>query len=50
MGYTHRQADSQEEVEMYSEIEHLKLGVAGFAIKNNVLKKSLLGQETQWDE
>jgi hypothetical protein len=35
---------------MRSEIEQLKLVVAELTLKNRVLKKSLLGQTTPWDE
>jgi len=59
VGDTHRQADSQEVVEMRNEVEQLKLVVAELMLKNQVLtpalaggarEKSLLGQATPWDE
>jgi len=59
VGDTHRQADSQEVVEMRSEVEQLKLVVAELMLKNRVLtpalaggarEKSLLWQATPWDE
>jgi transposase len=50
IGDTQRQADSQEVVEMRSEIDQLKQVVAELTLKNRVLKKSLLGKATLWDE
>jgi transposase len=50
IGDTQRQADSQEVVEMQSEIDQLKQVVAELTLKNRVLKKSLLGKATLWDE
>lgn len=50
IGDTQRQADSQEVVEMRSELEQLKQVVAELMLKNRVLKKSLLGKATSWDE
>ena len=59
VGDTQRQADSQEVVEMRSEVDQLKLVVAELMLKNRVLtpalaggarEKSLLGQATPWDE
>jgi transposase len=50
IGDTQRQADSQEVVEMRSEIDQLKQVVAELTVKNRVLKKSLLGKATPWDE
>jgi transposase len=50
IGDTQRQADSQEVVEMRSEIDQLKQVVAELTLKNRVLKKSLLGKATPWDE
>jgi transposase len=44
-GNTKRQADSEEVSEMKHENEQLKLLVAELALKNKVLKKSLLGLE-----
>ncbi len=49
-GDTHREADSQEVNEMRAENEQLKAVVAELTLKNRVLKKSLLGKETKWDE
>ena len=40
----------QEVVEMRSEIDQLKQVVAKLTLKNRVLKKSLLGKATPWDE
>jgi transposase len=50
VGDTRRDADSQEVEEMRSENEQLKAVVAELTLKNRVLKKSLLGRETKWDE
>ena len=50
VGDTKRDADSQEVEEMRSENEQLKAVVAELTLKNRVLKKSLLGRETKWDE
>lgn len=50
VGDTHREADSQEVNEMRAENEQLKAVVAELTLKNRVLKKSLLGRETKWDE
>lgn len=50
-GNTKRQADSQEVSEMRQENEQLKQLVAELALKNRVLKKSLLGvEEETWDD
>jgi transposase len=50
-GNTKRQADSQEVSEMRHENEQLKQLVAELALKNRVLKKSLLGVEGEtWDD
>lgn len=50
-GNTKRQADSQEVGEMRQENEQLKQLVAELALKNRVLKKSLLGVEGEtWDD
>jgi transposase len=50
-GNTKRQADSQEVTEMRHENEQLKQLVAELALKNRVLKKSLLGVEGEtWDD
>lgn len=50
VGDTKREADSQEVEAMRSENEQLKAVVAELTLKNRVLKKSLLGRETKWDE
>src|SRR5258706_4364525 len=50
VGDTRREADSHEVEEMRSENEQLKAVVAELTLKNRVLKKSLLGRETKWDE
>jgi len=50
VGDTKREADSQEVEAMRSENEQLKAVVAELALKNRVLKKSLLGREAKWDE
>jgi len=49
-GDTQRQADNQEVQAMRTENEQLKQLVAELSLKNRVLKKSLLGRETPWDE
>ena len=50
-GNTKRQADSQEVNEMKHENEQLKQLVAELALKNRMLKKSLLGVEGEtWDD
>ena len=50
-GNTKRQADSEEVSGMKYENEQLKLLVAELALKNNVLKKSLLGLEgEEWQD
>jgi transposase len=50
VGDTKRDADSQEVEAMRNENEQLKVVVAELTLKNRVLKKSLLGRETKWDE
>jgi len=50
LGDTQRQADNQEVQSMCTENEQLKQLVAELSLKNRVLKKSLLGRETPWDE
>jgi transposase len=50
VGDTKREADRHEVEEMRSENEQLKQLVAELTLKNRVLKKSLLGRETKWDE
>ena len=50
-GNTKRQADSEEVSSMKHENEQLKLLVAELALKNKVLKKSLLGLEGEaWQD
>ena len=50
-GNTKRQADSEEVSSMKHENEQLKLLVAELALKNKVLKKSLLGLEgAEWKD
>ena len=50
-GNTKRQADSQEVSDMKHENEQLKQLVAELALKNRVLKKSLLGVEGEtWED
>jgi transposase len=50
VGDMRREADSQEVKEMRAENEQLKAVVAELTLKKRVLKKSLLGNETKWDE
>lgn len=50
VGDVRREADSREVNEMRSEIEQLKQLVAELSLKNRVLKKSLLGKDTTWEE
>ena len=49
-GDTKREADREEVKEMCSENEQLKALVAELTLKNRILKKSLLGRATKWDE
>ena len=51
-GDTQRQANSQDVENIHRENEQLKQLVAELALRNRVLKKTLLGseQETEWDE
>ena len=48
-GDTKRQASSNEVKDLRREMEQLKQLVAELALKNRVLKKSLLGMDTTWD-
>jgi len=48
-GNTKRQAGSNEVKELRRDMEQLKQLVAELALKNRVLKKSLLGMDTTWD-
>ena len=50
VGDTKRQASSREVAELRQQNEQLKQLVAELALKNRVLKKSLLGTEGEWDE
>lgn len=49
-GNTKRQATTDEVKELKSENEQLKQLVAELALKNRVLKKSVLGLESAWDD
>lgn len=49
-GNSKRQADSEEVSQMRQEMAQLKQLVAELALKNRVLKKSLLGTDSSWDE
>ena len=49
VGNTKRQATSDEVVELRRENEQLKQLVAELALKNRVLKKSVLGSENGWE-
>ena len=49
VGNTKRQATSDEVVELRRENEQLKQLVAELALKNRVLKKSVLGLENGWE-
>ena len=48
-GDTKRQASSGDVDELRSENDQLKQLVAELALKNRVLKKSLIGSESEWD-
>jgi transposase len=50
VGDTKREADSQEVDDLRSENDQLKALVAELTLRNRMLKKSLLGRETKWDE
>ena len=50
IGDTKRQASSREVEELRQQNEQLKQLVAELALKNRVLKKSLLGTDGEWDE
>ncbi len=49
-GDTKRQANSGEVDELRSENDQLKQLVAELVLKNRVMKKSLIGTESEWDE
>ena len=48
-GDTKRQASSEDVEELRSENEQLKQLVAELALKNRVLKKSMIGLDSEWD-
>ena len=50
VGNTKRQASSQEVTELRRENEQLKQLVAELALKNRVLKKSVLGMGSEWED
>lgn len=50
MGDTRREATSGEVTDLRKENRHLKQLVADLSLKNDVLKKSLGGSETEWDK
>ncbi len=50
VGNTKRQASSQEVTGLRRENEQLKQLVAELALKNRVLKKSVLGMESEWED
>jgi transposase len=50
MGDTKREATSGEVINLRKENRHLKQLVADLSLKNDVLKKSLGGSETEWEE
>ena len=49
VGNTKRQASSAEVVGLRQENEQLKQLVAELALKNRVLKKSVIGSESEWE-
>lgn len=49
-GDTKREASSEDVSDLRSENEQLKQVVAELVLKNRVLKKSLTGLESEWDE
>ena len=49
VGNTRRQASSREVTDLRRENEQLKQLVAELALKNRVLKKSVLGTESEWE-
>jgi transposase len=49
-GNTKRQANSSEVEDLRQENEQLKQSVAELALKNRVLKKSVTGLASEWDE
>ena len=48
-GNSKRQATTEDVKELRSENEQLKQLVAELALKNRILKKSVLGSESEWD-
>ena len=50
VGDTKRQATSEDVKDLRRENEQLKQLVAELALKNRVLKKSVLGLENEWDD
>lgn len=49
-GDTKREASSEDVADLRSENEQLKQVVAELVLKNRVLKKSLTGLASEWDE
>ena len=49
-GDTNREASSEDVSDLRTENEQLKQVVAELVLKNRVLKKSLTGLESEWDE
>lgn len=49
-GDTQREASREDVVDLQRENEQLKQVVAELVLKNRVLKKSLIGSESEWDE
>ena len=49
-GDTKREASSEDVADLRAENEQLKQVVAELVLKNRVLKKSLTGLESEWDE
>jgi len=50
VGNTKREANSEDVKELRQENEQLKQLVAELALKNRVLKKSVIGMESDWEE
>ncbi len=50
VGDTKRQANTEDVKDLRRENEQLKQLVAELALKNRVLKKSVLGLESEWDD
>jgi transposase len=50
LGDSERQADTSDVKDLRSEVEQLKQLVAELALKNRILKKSLLGKDTPWQD